>query len=110
MERPRQRASNVAAYRMITKEAIIERVREIPFSPNAALKNAHAQTIAGALYKRRTRLLTRNSEPRFFDPAPGVRVLAHCSWQDDRRRRPTVPILHGLEGSTGSRYIHGTAA
>ena len=35
-------------------------------------------------------------------------VLAHCSWQEERNR-PTLILLHGMEGSTESRYMMGTA-
>jgi predicted alpha/beta-fold hydrolase len=49
-------------------------------------------------------------EERYFDTAPGTRVLAHCHWQDDRRARPTVIALHGLEGSSEAHYIRGLAA
>jgi len=48
-------------------------------------------------------------EPRFFDVAPDARVLAHCHWQEDRRARPTVLLLHGLEGSSEAHYMAGMA-
>ena len=48
-------------------------------------------------------------EPRFFDVAPDARVLAHCHWQADRRARPTVLLLHGLEGSSEAHYMAGMA-
>lgn len=80
-----------------------------PFVPHPALKNAHAQTLAGYFLPRRFKVINGRSEPRFFDTAPGVRVLTHCSWQEDRARRPTVILVHGMEGSTESRYMLGTA-
>jgi hypothetical protein len=49
------------------------------------------------------------AEPRLFDTAPGVRVLAHCHWQPDRRARPTLLVLHGLEGSSEAHYVRGIA-
>ena len=36
-------------------------------------------------------------------------MLAHCSWQKERGGRPTLVILHGMEGSTESRYMLGAA-
>ncbi len=48
-------------------------------------------------------------EVRFFDVAPETRVLAHCHWQPDRRERPTILLLHGLEGSSEAHYITGMA-
>ncbi len=93
----------------MNKEEIAEILEQTPFIPHPALKNAHAQTIASSLIRRRIRLLAKNSEPRFFDVTPGGRVLAHCSWQPDAAHKPTVLILHGLEGSTDSGYMLGTA-
>lgn len=48
--------------------------------------------------------------PRYFDVAPDARVMAHCCWQPDARRRPTVLALHGLEGSSAAHYMRGLAA
>jgi predicted alpha/beta-fold hydrolase len=43
------------------------------------------------------------------DPADGSRVLCHCHWQPEavRSARLTVLLVHGLEGSSDSRYIQG---
>jgi uncharacterized protein len=46
---------------------------------------------------------------RYFDVAPDARVLAHCYWQPDRRARPTLLALHGLEGSSSAHYMRGLA-
>ena len=94
---------------VITKERIGGRLSESPFTPYPALKNAHAQTIVASLLARHTPRLDRNTESRYFDVAEGVRVLAHCSWQPDRAAWPTLLILHGMEGSTKSPYMMGTA-
>jgi uncharacterized protein len=48
-------------------------------------------------------------EARFFDVADDARVLAHGHWQSDRRTRPTVVLLHGLEGSSEAHYMAGMA-
>jgi predicted alpha/beta-fold hydrolase len=87
----------------------IERLSETPFTPYPALKNAHAQTIVASLLARHTPRLNQNTESRYFDVAEGVRVLAHCSWQQDRLARPTLLIVHGMEGSTESPYMKGSA-
>lgn len=47
--------------------------------------------------------------PRYFDVAPDARVLAHCCWRSDSRRRPTLLALHGLEGSSSAHYMRGLA-
>jgi predicted alpha/beta-fold hydrolase len=46
------------------------------------------------------------------DAADGSRVLCHCHWQAEavRAGRLTVVLVHGLEGSSNSRYIQGIAA
>jgi predicted alpha/beta-fold hydrolase len=49
-------------------------------------------------------------DERYFDVAPDARVLAHCHWQPERRTRPTVIALHGLEGSSEAHYMRGLAA
>jgi len=93
----------------MTKDRILEHLAGTPFIPPPRLRNAHAQTLAGTLMPRRFKHINETAEPRYFDTAPGVRVLAHCSWQTERDGRPTLVILHGMEGSTESRYMLGTA-
>ncbi len=93
----------------MTKERILEQLSRTPFIPPPKLRNPHAQTLAGTVIPRRFKVIAESSEPRYFDTAPAVRVLAHCSWQTDRGVRPTLVILHGMEGSTESRYMLGTA-
>jgi predicted alpha/beta-fold hydrolase len=41
---------------------------------------------------------------------PGVQVLCHCHWQQDRKNALTLIIVHGLEGSSESQYMLGIAA
>jgi predicted alpha/beta-fold hydrolase len=45
------------------------------------------------------------------DPADGSRVLCHCHWQPEavRAARLTAVLVHGLNGSSNSRYIQGIA-
>jgi len=93
----------------MVKEHIIEHLKQMPFTPPPRLRNGHAQTLAGTLIPRRFKAVSENSQARFFDTAPGVRVLAQCSWQEDPGSRPTLVLLHGMEGSTESRYMLGTA-
>ena len=46
------------------------------------------------------------------DPSDGSRVLCYCHWhpEPERSRRLTVVLVHGLEGSSESRYILGVSA
>ena len=48
--------------------------------------------------------------PRYFDVEPDTRVLAHCHWQPEPQSRPTLIILHGLNGSSGAHYMRGIAS
>ena len=47
--------------------------------------------------------------PRYFDVAPGTRVLAHCHWQRRPWEHPTLIALHGLESSSDAHYVRGLA-
>jgi len=78
------------------------------FKPHPFLRNPHAMTIATNFWRRPVRLLP-GSVTRWFETEPGTKVRAQCHWQADAVRRPTVVILHGLEGSCDSGYIRGTA-
>ncbi|MGH9256132.1 MAG: YheT family hydrolase [Vicinamibacterales bacterium] len=44
---------------------------------------------------------------RYFDVADQTRVLAHCHWQPVPADRPTLLLLHGLEGSSLVHYMCG---
>jgi uncharacterized protein len=49
------------------------------------------------------------AEARYFEVAADTRVLAHCHWQPERRLRPALIALHGLEGSSSAHYMRGLA-
>jgi len=78
-----------------------------PFIPRRGLRSPDEQTIASWLFRRRNHLPP--SEERLFSVAPEVQVLCRCNWQPDRHAALTVVAVHGLEGSTESQYIIGTA-
>src|SRR5436853_6840372 len=90
------------------KDAILNELGQQPFVPHPALKNGHAQTLAGTFIRRRFKLAIENREERLFDIAPGVQVLGYCSWQADRVARPTLGLAHGMAGQSESRYMLGT--
>jgi predicted alpha/beta-fold hydrolase len=79
------------------------------FVPPGRLRNAHAQTIAGTLIRRHFAEEIVAAEKRFFVTSAGAKVLACCSWQRDPRSHATLILLHGMEGSSESRYMLGTA-
>jgi len=46
---------------------------------------------------------------RLFEVEPGTRVRAECHWQENPKNHPTLVMVHGLEGSSESDYLRGTA-
>ncbi len=89
----------------------------VPFEPRRGLTGAHLQTIAGNFFPRPAFRLASVAETVEVDPADGSRVLCHCHWQPEAGKprpepagRLTVLVVHGLEGSSNSRYMQGIAA
>jgi hypothetical protein len=95
----------------------IQTLRELPawltwFEPHPWLANGHLQTIAGNYLPRPAFRLPTAAETVEVDPDDGSRILCHCHWQPEavRAERLTVVLVHGLEGSSDSRYMRGIAA
>jgi len=82
------------------------------FEPRRGLSNGHVQTIVGNFLPRPAFRVPSIAETVVVDSADGSRVLCHCSWQPEPERpgRLTIVLVHGLEGSSESRYIQGIAA
>lgn len=86
-----------------------------PFHPRRWLTNGHLQTVAGNFLPRQSHLPPPVAELVEVCPARGTQissqVLCECHWQpaDVRSARPTVILLHGLEGSSNSQYVVGNA-
>jgi len=86
------------------------------FIPRRWLRNGHLQTLAGNFLPRA--LTLPDPEPLLVEvegPVAGYgpsRVLCHCHWQprEVRRQRLTLVLVHGLEGSSSSKYIVGNTA
>jgi predicted alpha/beta-fold hydrolase len=80
-----------------------------PFEPRRWLLNGHIQTIVGNYLPRPAFRLAFVTETVEVDPADGSRVLCHCHWQPgpELNRRLTLVMVHGLEGSSDSRYMQG---
>lgn len=65
-------------------------------------------TLASSFWPRRMPRLGP-SVVRDFETEPGTKVRGHCHWQPSPQQRPTLVIVHGLEGSSDSGYSRGTA-
>lgn len=78
------------------------------FLPRPALAGGHKMTLFAWAKARRFPALPI-PEARFFDVAADARVLAHCHWQPQRQSKPTILLLHGLEGSSTAHYMAGMA-
>jgi hypothetical protein len=78
------------------------------FTPPRWLRGGHRMTIYAWGRPRAFEGLPP-AVPRYFDVEPGTRVLAHCHWQADPPARPTLVVLHGLEGSSHAHYMRGVA-
>ena len=83
-------------------------LQDAGFVPRRWLRGGHAQTLAGNFLRRRQTLPP--PEERLFQVEPAVRVLCHCHWQPERQTRPTLLMVHGLEGSSNSHYVLGCSA
>jgi uncharacterized protein len=82
------------------------------FVPRRRLTNGHLQTIVGNFLPRPPFHAPCEAEEVVVDPGDGSRVLCHCHWQPEPVRATclTAVLVHGLEGSSSSRYILGIAA
>ena len=79
-----------------------------PFVPRRYLRNRHAMTLAGNFLPRKNALPA--VEEGVFAVGEGAQVLCHCHWQAEAERRPAIVVVHGLEGSSLSQYVIGTAS
>ena len=86
-----------------------------PFVPRLFLSNRHLQTIAGTFLSRTDTLTPSVPELVEVSPASDSQiassVLCDCHWHPVgvRAKRPTVILVHGLEGSSESQYVVGNA-
>src|SRR3954468_10722372 len=76
------------------------------FVPRRWLRGGHRQTLAGNFMPRENRLPAPDN--RLLTVEQDVQVLCHCHWQPDHSGRTTSIIVHGLEGSSESKYVIGT--
>jgi len=77
-----------------------EHLARFPFAACPGLRNPHAQTLLGPLLRPRPNLKWQHVGLRTPDDDH-----LHISWLPGQPHRPTVLLLHGLEGSWESHYI-----
>ena len=66
------------------------------------------QTIASFLLPRKIHLPP--AEERLVEVESGIKIRCWCYWQKPDRSTPlTLIVVHGLEGSSDSQYMHGVA-
>jgi hypothetical protein len=80
-----------------------------PFVPRPLLRDGHRMTLFGWGNPRYFARLPKASV-RYFDVETEARVLAHCHWQARPWERPTLILLHGLNGSSDAHYMKGVAS
>ncbi len=78
------------------------------FEVHPWLQNPHLTTLASGYWPRNLSRLPGATE-RLFEVEPGTRLLAKCHWQAQPHRHATLVLVHGLEGSSESRYMLGIA-
>jgi predicted alpha/beta-fold hydrolase len=79
-----------------------------PFVTHRWLQNGHTMTVYAWARRRQFPQLPQ-PERRFFQVAPDTQVRADCYWQPDRKARPALVALHGLESSSEAHYMRGLA-
>ena len=97
---------------ILTDPAVLLKAGLRPFEPRRGLRNGHLQTIVGNYLPRPEFNRGTIGEAVEVDAADGSRVMCYCNWQNEPERasRLTVILVHGLEGSSESRYIRGIAS
>lgn len=74
------------------------------FRPHPLAANGHTQTLAGLLWPRPLPPMMDRAEDLHI-PAQEGALLARCHWLARRRTRPTLLLVHGLEGSDRVPYM-----
>jgi len=79
-----------------------------PFEPHRWIAGADRMTLASSFWLRRFPHLPA-AEDLLVAIEPETQVLARCHWHLEPSRHPTLVLVHGLEGSSESGYMLGTA-
>jgi len=79
------------------------------YQPYWPVRNRDVMTITASALPRRYSINDLPIDSRVVEVATGQGVLIHCHWQQNRTKCPTIIIVHGMEGSSASKYALGTA-
>src|SRR5205823_1081935 len=104
------------------KPLVFRRLEEDKFSPHRAVSMSPDHAGRRSSRKRRFRwcqhwsrsyrlrqIFLPHAEERLVEVEPGIKILCHCNWQQDRSKALTIIVVHGLEGSSESQYMLGIA-
>lgn len=79
------------------------------FQAPPALANPHLQTILGAIIPRPDLRVLPRDDRHFLRLSDGAQIALDCWWQANRAASPCVLLVHGMEGSSQSKYMLGIA-
>jgi len=85
-------------------------LNERDYTPAALFRSPHLMTIVPRFWPRGELLAGVPTESRLFTTEPHTQLLGFCHWQLIRTACQTLVLVHGLEGSSESHYMHGIAA
>ncbi len=77
------------------------------FQARRGFRGGHLQTLGSFFLQRK--IFLPHAEERLVEVEPGIKILCHCNWQQDRSKALTIIVVHGLEGSSESQYMLGIA-
>lgn len=89
------------------EQLVLSSMLKHQFTPRSGLRNRHMMTMGGHFISRKFPGIEKISQERLFQVTSEAQMLTHCGWQAEKK--PLVIVVHGLEGSSESKYAVGTA-
>lgn len=90
-------------------DPVFKPLKSRSFHPHKWFRQPHLMTLACHFLPRENALSVDHCQARIFNIDEGVQILAHCNWQPEPKKAPTLIVAHGLEGSTQTHYMINTA-